>query len=125
MNIIAKAALAASLGVVVAGAASAQDPVKVDPRHYKVVFENAQVRVLRIHYGPHETSVMHAHPDGVVTYLSDGHMRFLLPGGKTIDSSGKAGMSIWAPAGPHKPTNVGNTPMDAVLVELKGPHPKK
>ena len=42
-----------------AGAAYAQDPVKVDPAHYKVVFENAQVRVLKIHYGPHEKSVMH------------------------------------------------------------------
>ena len=37
---------------------AAQDPVKVDPKHYKVELENAQVRVLRIHYGPHEKSVM-------------------------------------------------------------------
>ena len=28
--------------------APALDPVKVDPRHYKVEFENAQVRVLRV-----------------------------------------------------------------------------
>jgi quercetin dioxygenase-like cupin family protein len=125
MNIVARAALAAGLTVIVAGAASAQDPAKVDPRHYKVVFENAQVRVLRIHYGPHETSVMHDHPDGVVTYLSDGHMRFLLPGGKTVDSVGKAGASIWAPGGPHKPTNLSNQPMDAVLVEMKRPRAKR
>jgi quercetin dioxygenase-like cupin family protein len=125
MNIVAQVALAAGLAVFTVGAASAQDPVKVDPRHYKVVFENAQVRVLRIHYGPHETSVMHDHPDGVVTYLADGHMRFLLPGGKTIESSGKAGMAIWAPGGPHKPTNLSDKPMDAVLVELKHPRAKK
>lgn len=125
MNTIAKAALAAGLTVFVAGAALAQDPVKVDPKHYKVMFENAQVRVLRIHYGPHETSVMHDHPDGVVTPLSDGHMRFLLPGGKTVDSVGKAGMAMWAPGGPHKPINVGNRPFDAVLVELKGAHPRR
>ena len=30
--------------------ALAQDPVKVDPAHYKVVLENASVRVLRISY---------------------------------------------------------------------------
>ena len=119
MKIVARAALAVGLAVFVVGAAPPQDPVKVDPRHYRVVFENAQVRVLRIHYGPHETSVMHSHPDGVVTYLTDGHMRFLLPNGKTIDSNGKAGTSIWAPGGPHKPTNLSNQPMDAVLVELK------
>ena len=125
MNIVARAALAAALAAFTAGAVSAQDPVKVDPRHYKVVFENSQVRVLRIHYGPHETSVMHSHPDGVVTYLADGHMKFLLPGGKTITSSGKAGQTIWAPGGPHKPTNLSAKPFDAVLVELKGSHGKK
>ena len=33
-----------------------QDAVKVDPQHYKVDGDNAHVRVLRIHYGPHEKS---------------------------------------------------------------------
>jgi hypothetical protein len=28
----------------------AQDPVRVDPQHYTVEFENDQVRVLRIRY---------------------------------------------------------------------------
>jgi len=37
----------------------AQDPVKVDSKHYTVEFENAQVRVLRIKVGPHE-KVCHA-----------------------------------------------------------------
>jgi hypothetical protein len=53
-----------------ASGALAQDPVKVDPQHYKVIFENDQVRVLKIHYGPHEKSVMHSHPDSVVVYGS-------------------------------------------------------
>jgi len=122
MNIGARAAVAAGLiafTASVAAAAPEPDPVKVDPKHYKVAFENSQVRVLRIHYGPHETSVMHWHPNGVITYISGGHVRFLLPNGKTIDSSGKPGDTAWAPAGAHKPTNVGNTAMDAVLVELK------
>src|SRR5437588_5303128 len=30
------------------------DPVRVDPKHYKVEFENDQVRVLRARYGPDE-----------------------------------------------------------------------
>jgi len=30
------------------------DPVTVDGRHYKVEFENEQVRVLRIHFEPRE-----------------------------------------------------------------------
>ena len=39
-----------------ATAAMAQDAVKVDPKHYKVEVENDQVRVLRFHIGPGETS---------------------------------------------------------------------
>ena len=44
-------------------AAMGQDPVMVDPNHYKIVSENTQVRILRFHYGLHEKSVMHSHPD--------------------------------------------------------------
>jgi len=56
----------------------AQDPVQVDPKHYTVEFENDQVRVLRIHYGPHEKSVMHGHPASVAVFLADtlGNLRF-------------------------------------------------
>jgi quercetin dioxygenase-like cupin family protein len=121
MTIIARAALAAALVAFASGAAFAQDAVKVDPKHYKVLVNNAQVRVLRIHYGPHETSVRHAHPNSVVTYLTDGRIRMLLGNGKTIVSTGKAGESMWTPAGVHTPTNLGDTPFEAVLVELKGP----
>ena len=97
----------------------AQDAVKVDPKHYKVETDNAQVRILRIHYGPHEQSVMHSHPSSVVVYLSDGSMRMHLPDGKTQDMQGKKGQALYAPAGVHNPENTGDTPFDAVLIELK------
>jgi quercetin dioxygenase-like cupin family protein len=100
--------------------ATAQDPVKVDPTHYKVETENAQVRILRIHYGPHEKSVMHSHPASVVVYLSDGTIRMHTPDGKSQDMDAKAGQSAYAPAGVHNPENVGDKPFDAILVELKG-----
>src|SRR5262244_552639 len=48
------------------------DPTVVDAAHYKVVFENNHVRVLRIHFGPHEKSPMHEHSlNRVVLYLND------------------------------------------------------
>lgn len=102
-----------------ASAAMAQDPVKVDPQHYKVIFENDQVRVLRIHYGPHEKSVMHVHPNSVVVYESDTHVKMTTPDGKSVDATGKAGDSQWTPAGSHLPENIGDKPVNAVLVELK------
>jgi hypothetical protein len=52
--------------------ARAQDPVKVAPKHYKVEFENEQVRVLRVHLGPKESMPMHEHPPAVLTFLTDG-----------------------------------------------------
>src|SRR4029078_3954504 len=41
-----------------ASSAFAQDPVTVDPKHYKVMLDNDQVRVLKIQYGAKEKSVM-------------------------------------------------------------------
>ena len=67
----------------------AQDPVKVDSKHYKVEFENSQVRVLRIKYGPHEKSVMHRHPNSVAIFLTDIHGKFTFPNGKTQDITPK------------------------------------
>src|SRR5208282_6921408 len=82
---------------------AAQDPVKVDPKHYKVEFENSQVRVLRFHYGPHEKSVMHSHPNLVVISLADAKVHFELPGGKSEDRELKANQPEWEPALIHSP----------------------
>jgi len=100
-------------------AALAQDPVKVDPKHYKVLMENDQVRVLHIHYGPHEKSVMHFHPDSVVVYVTDIHGKFNFPDGKSTDASGNAGDTLKTPAVTHLPENTGDKAFDAVLVEFK------
>jgi quercetin dioxygenase-like cupin family protein len=105
--------------VFAAETAMAQDPVKVDPKHYKVQFENDQVRVLRITYGPHEKSVMHDHPASVVVYITDANVKFALPGGKTEESHRKAGDTTWSPAGKHLPENLSDKPLEGILVELK------
>lgn len=113
-------AAAAVLGMAFVAPAMAQDPTKVDAKHYKVEFENDQVRVLRITYGPKEKSVMHEHPGAVAVYLKDGKARFTLPDGKTQDVAIKAGTSQWTPGGKHLPENVGDKPFELVLVEMKG-----
>jgi quercetin dioxygenase-like cupin family protein len=98
---------------------SAQDPVKVDAKHYKVEFENDQVRVLRITYGPGEKSVMHEHPDAVAVFLADAKGRFNLPDGTKQDFDNKKGTQLWTPAGKHLPENTGTAPFELILVELK------
>lgn len=112
--------LAGALVCLAASAAMAQDPVKVDPAHYKVEFENARVRVLRVHYGPHEKSVMHSHPDSVLTCLTDVQTKFTFPDGKTRESTLKAGETLWTPAETHLPENMSDKPFEGILVELKG-----
>ena len=102
---------------------SAQDPVKVDPKHYTVVSENERVRILKIHYGPHEKSVMHSHPDSVAVFLSDAKGQFTFPNGKTQSFDTKAGQTMYTPAGVHLPENTGDTALDLILVELKGKAP--
>jgi quercetin dioxygenase-like cupin family protein len=97
----------------------AEDPIKVDPNHYKVEFENDQVRVLRVSYGPHEKSVMHEHPMAVGVHLTDLRGKFTLPDGKTEEISGKAGEAKLYPAGSHLPENLSDKPLELILVELK------
>ena len=102
------------------GGAVAQDPTVVDAKHYKVMFENDQVRVLKITYGSKEKSVMHEHPNGVAVFLTDGQIKFVLPDGKSQDAAVKAGQAMFAPGGKHLPENMGDKPFEVVLVELKG-----
>jgi len=97
----------------------AQDPVKVDSAHYKIEFENDQVRVLRISYNPHEKSVMHEHPAGVAIFLTAGHGKFTYPDGKTEEINWEAGKTRWTPAGKHLPENLSDKPFELFLVELK------
>jgi quercetin dioxygenase-like cupin family protein len=74
-----------------AGRGVARDAAKVDPKHDKVEVENDQVRVFRITYGPHEKSVMHSHPEGMVIFLTDAKGKFTFPDGTTQENSWKAG----------------------------------
>ena len=53
-------------------AMSPLDPLKTDPKHYSLEFENDQVRVLRVRFGPNEKGVQHEHKlDHIVVYLTD------------------------------------------------------
>jgi quercetin dioxygenase-like cupin family protein len=98
----------------------AQDPVKVDAAHYKVILENARVRVLSITYAAGAKSVMHQHPDSVAVALTPSSVRFGLPDGKTEDSELANESALYMPAGSHDPTNIGKAPFHVVQIEFKG-----
>src|SRR5438094_9626299 len=100
-------AVAALMG---ASLSRAQDPVKVDPKHYSVVFENDAVRVLHIHYAPGAKSVMHSHPDSVIVFMEDQKAKMSHPDGKSEEVSGKKGDAVLSPAGAHLRQNIGSGP---------------
>jgi mannose-6-phosphate isomerase-like protein (cupin superfamily) len=114
----------AVLGFCLAPILSAQDAVKVEPKHYTVVSEHDQVRVLKAHYGPHEKSVMHSHPATVAVFLTDAKGQFTFADGKTQAFDVKAGESQYGAATTHVPENTGDVAMDVIVVELKGKAPK-
>jgi len=83
------------------------DPTVVDQRHYKVVFENDHVRVLRVHYDPRESGPQHQHMlNRVVVYLND------QPGANADD------VRVSGPA-THIEQNASDQAADRIAIELK------
>ena len=103
-------------------AALAQDPVKVDTSHYKVLVDNASVRVLKVGYAPGAKSPMHSHPDAMLVSLGDAKATFTFPDGKTQDIEVKKNAALYTPAFTHSPA-AGSTGVDAILVEFKAKAP--
>ncbi len=97
----------------------AENAVTADPAHYSVEFENDKVRIIRIKYGPGEKSVMHTHGQNASIILIQGTMRMTLPDGKSEDVSFEVGDASWTDAEKHLPENIGNGPIEVVLIKLK------
>ena len=99
----------------------ALDPLKVDPKHYKLEFENAQVRVFRVKVGPKETIPLHEHAlNRVVTYLTEQKVEVKTPDGKKELSQHHTGEASWGGPAKHTEVNLNDSLMEALVVELKG-----
>ncbi len=113
-------AISAVVLILAANFALAQDPTKVEPRHYHLDFENEHVQVVAVHYGPHERSAMHEHPGGVVVVITGGHLKFTDERGKITEVFAKPGEARWFAPFKHRVENVGDTAYNAVYVGIKG-----
>jgi beta-alanine degradation protein BauB len=99
---------------------SPRDPVKTDPKHYKVEFENDQVRAVRVTVGAHQTVAMHEHTLGRVTvFLTDQKVKVTGADGKSETLQRKAGDAIWGMPTSHIEENLADTPFDVIMVEIK------
>lgn len=94
------------------------DPTESNPNHYKVVFENDQVRVLEYTDAPGEKTTPHEHPDSVMYTLS-AFRRRLYSGDSHRDVDMPAGLTGWLPAQQHHGENIGDTETRVIFVELK------
>ena len=96
------------------------DPVKVDSKHYKVEFENDQVRVVRVKFGPHEKTPLHEHfVNRVVVLLTDQNVQVTGADGKVNTAVRKAHEVSWGEPAKHREENLNSTDFEAIMVELK------
>ena len=96
------------------------DPPKVDTKHYKVEFENDQVRVTRVKFGPHETAPMHEHQlNRVIVYLTDSKTKITTAEGAVSETVRKAGEILFQGGAKHTETNTLDTPVEILVTELK------
>lgn len=114
-----KSVLIILLYFIVSGNASAQDPLKVGPNIYKSLFENERGRVLEVTFEPGESIDVHQHPDHFVYVISAGKLRINVKNGETADYDLKEGEATFIPAQFHSATNIGNTKVKVIVIEIK------
>ena len=126
---IARAPLLLLLLALDATSSHAQDPLKLLPENYKLIFENTDVAVIRAHYGPHERIPVHDHTAfaTVFVYLDDsGPVRIdhaeagEKPSSVTRPPTVKGAYRV-APgiAERHSIENLGETSSDFLRVEMR------
>ena len=96
------------------------DPLKVDPRHYKLEFENPHVRVIRVRVEPHGKTPMHEHStDRATVFLTDQKFRVTDAAGQVQMVEHKAGDVAWQTPLTHTEENLTDQPFEALAVEVK------
>lgn len=113
-------ALLAGLGV--GETVLAQDAALVQPRAYRVAFENDKLRVLEYNSRPGLAVCgdgMHSHPGHLTIALSAVKVRLKFPDGKTAVGEAKLGDMAWHEAGTHEAENIFGKDIRLLLIELK------
>jgi hypothetical protein len=115
--------LALTLMLGLSAAANAADPVATDGDKYKVLLDNDQVRVLAYTDQPGDRTQPHEHPAFVVYALAPFKRRLQLADGRTLVREFKAGDVLYSNGEAHVGENIGTTPTQIIMVEMKKPRP--
>jgi len=100
-----------------------RDPVRTDPSHFKLDFQNNRVRVLRLTMKGSEGTPIHEEPDILAVCLRECHVRLTRPDGKIQDLHMKAGDTRWVWEDTRSEKNLGKEPLEMLLIEIKGERP--
>jgi len=99
---------------------SRRDALQLDGKHYKLEFQNDQVRVLRIKLGGHEaTPIIERSRNSVAIFLTDQEVRATDANGTVKTVTHKAGEAVWETPSTQKLENVSDKPLEMLLVELR------
>lgn len=99
-------------------AASAQDLVAVAPELAKVEYEDARVRVVRLHIPANATLPMHDRPRRVVVSLTPNKVRLTRADGTTSTTRTEAGTFAWSEPAVRSVVNLGEA-VENIVIELK------
>ncbi|MDP2355744.1 MAG: hypothetical protein Q8M31_06745 [Beijerinckiaceae bacterium] len=108
-----------ALGLFISLPAHAADPLHTDGDKYKVRFENDRVRVLEYSDKPGDRTHQHRHPPFVLYAVVSFKRKLVLPDGKELLREFKAGDVMWSDAQAHIGMNVGETPTQVIMIEMK------
>jgi quercetin dioxygenase-like cupin family protein len=109
----------AALACIPTGTVMAQDMVNVSPKNTKVLLDNAEVRVIEVELNPHEIIPMHSHPASIVYYVTPTRTKTTTADGKVTEIEHKGGDAVWHAPVTHSNENVGTTPTEVIVTELK------
>jgi beta-alanine degradation protein BauB len=97
-----------------------QDVMKVIPENYKLLYENALVRVIEARVPPGAEEKPHRHMRGVSICMTEYTVESrILPDGQWVRSDRKHGTVYWSESSLHILRNVGKTTSHTIRVELK------
>lgn len=121
-NALRRALVALLPTLILADRAEAQDATRMQPRAYRVVFENEKLRVLEYNSRPGMGvcgTGMHSHPAHLTVVLSDTKGRVTSPDGTVRIGEKKLGDVFWSEAETHAVENIGGRDSRALLIEFK------
>jgi hypothetical protein len=96
-------------------------PIALDPTHFRLIFENDRVQVIRVRLGPHERFMVMEIPAHVMTCTTDQRVRVIHPHGKPVERSEKAGYAGWVERDEYGIENLEEKPAEWILVVPNGP----